>query len=279
MKFLFCNIGWMEHYNGLNKNDSIQGGGAFVAEEGRGHEVCNFSEDKGFVYGYVEPTGKPNQKQINIERLGADKTDEYINGITVIWTANHPDGGTVITGWYKNATVYKDYKKLKKIPLLYKKNYINGFRIKADSKDVKLLPIDERTFEIPRRVKGGMGQSNVWFADTTESTSLLKEISKLLKGKMGRKKSRSKKTDPERNAKVEKSAINLTTKYFEDIGYIVDSVEKDNVGWDLEANRKKNLLKIEVKGLSGDIVNIELTSNEYKAFSKKKEIIGFVLFT
>lgn len=59
---LFCNIGWMENYNGID-GDSIARGGAYN-QHSVGHEVCNFSDNNGTLYGYVQPTG-----QIKIEKL------------------------------------------------------------------------------------------------------------------------------------------------------------------------------------------------------------------
>ena len=263
MAFIFCNIGWMEHYKGQSAHDKIKGGGAYVAKEGRGHEVCNFAGDGKYFYGYVQPTGE----QIKIERLGADKSDEQLAGVTVIWTASSPAGGTVIVGWYKDATVYRHLQQFKKIPALHDKNGIEGYRVMAGTGDVRLLPIDERTFEIPRRVKGGIGQANVWYADAPESMELLGDVKNYLEGQVRIAKGhRTKKTDPEKNARVEMVAIRTVTDYFENYGYEVDSVEKDNVGWDLEAISGKNKLRIEVKGLSGSGLAVELTPNEYVAF-------------
>ena len=51
MRILFCNIGWMEKYQGLTDNDQISGGGSFVSEKGMGHEVCNFHSTNERVYG------------------------------------------------------------------------------------------------------------------------------------------------------------------------------------------------------------------------------------
>ena len=105
MRCLFCNIGWMEHYKGKTSNDQISGGGSYVAEEGRGHEVCNFAPYRNKVYGFVRPTGE----KIDINNLDAGSQDESISNITVIWTARRPEGGTVVVGWYKNATVYRHF--------------------------------------------------------------------------------------------------------------------------------------------------------------------------
>ena len=75
MKFVFFNIGWMERYKGLQDGDEIIGGGSYVKIEGCGHEVCNFAEVNGTLYGYVQPPGS----QIDIDRLGAQPDDDEIS--------------------------------------------------------------------------------------------------------------------------------------------------------------------------------------------------------
>jgi hypothetical protein len=77
--------------------------------------------------------------------------------------------------------------------------------------------------------------------------------------------------DPHRKKQVEQNAVNLTIRHYQQQGYVVDSVELDNVGWDLEAIRDPVLLRIEVKGLSGQAINIELTPNEYDKMGQYKE--------
>ncbi|MBJ7882323.1 protein NO VEIN domain-containing protein [Gelidibacter salicanalis] len=69
---------------------------------------------------------------------------------------------------------------------------------------------------------------------------------------------------------VEISAVEKTIKHFEELDYIVISKEKDNVGWDLEASNDKETLLLEVKGLSGKIVSIELSPNEYQKSNEYK---------
>lgn len=77
--------------------------------------------------------------------------------------------------------------------------------------------------------------------------------------------------DPNKRQKVEQNAIELTTKHYEDLGYSVVSVEKDNIGWDLEATLSGKLLRIEVKGLSQKELLIELTPNEYDKMKRYKD--------
>ncbi len=270
MKTLFCNIGWMESYKGQSPSDQIQGGGSYVQEKGMGHEVCNFAVHQDTVYGYVQPPkakGQPGEGQIRIERIGGDQAD-FVTNVLVVWTATRPGGGTVVVGWYKNATVYRYYQEFQNTPALHEKNDLRGYRIKAKSKDAVLLPVDQRISEVPRQVKGGMGQANVWFADSPDSAYTLSRVRALVAGKRIKKKGlRSRTTDPEHNAKVEKAAVQRTRNYFEKLGYRVESVEKDNVGWDLKATSGKTALRIEVKGLSGTLPVGELTPNEFNAFS------------
>jgi len=55
----------------------------------------------------------------------------------------------------------------------------------------------------------------------------------------------------------------VVTQHFSGCGFRVASVERDNVGWDLVATRENLFLLLEVKGLSGHAVCVELTPNEY----------------
>jgi hypothetical protein len=269
MTILFCNIGWMERYQGLRSGCQISGGGAYVKKEGRGLEVCNFSPDKENLYGYVKTPGK----KIDIDRIGANNNTDFIDGVTVVWTATRPTGDTVIVGWYKDATVFRNYQKFDKAPTAQSQNDIDGYWIKASFSKATLLPIDFRVFEIPRGVKGSIGKSNIWYADSQESNELIKEVRALIaaEGKTAASKSkRGKAQDQEKKAKVEKAAIRACCTHFESLGYDVVSVEKDNIGWDLVATSGKSSLRIEVKGLSGTVFSIELTPNEYNAFTRQE---------
>lgn len=260
----------MESYEGQSTEDQIQGGGSYVQEEGMGHEVCNFAAHRGIVYGYVQPpkaNRQPGAGQIRIERIGEDQSD-LVTNVLVIWTATRPEGGTVVVGWYKDAIVYRYFQTFQNPPALHKTNKLKGYRVKAKKQNAVLLPIDQRTLEIPRRVKGGMGQSNIWFADSPDSADTVSGVRAIVGGKRTRPKGpRSRTTDPEHNAKVEKAAVRKVRTHFERLGYRVESVERDNVGWDLEASAGRVTLRIEVKGLSGLSPVAELTPNEFNAFS------------
>ncbi|TDR32140.1 HNH endonuclease [Hydromonas duriensis] len=170
MTLLFCNVGWMKNYKGINDDGSIEWGGAYN-KHSTGLEVCNFSDNKGVLYGHVQPRG-----QIKIERLGASKEDNFVSGVTVVWTARAESGGTVVIGWYKNATVYRNVQTIHEPSELQKKNGVNSYRIRALASKAVLLPIKRRELIIPRGVKGGIGKSNVWFADAEESKELVENV-------------------------------------------------------------------------------------------------------
>jgi len=276
----------MESYQGNKKSDQISGGGSYVTEEGMGHEVCNFHNHRGKVYGYVQPARgqrSASAGSIKLENIvggGASRTDESVENVLVIWTATRPEGGTVVIGWYIDATVFRDYQYFGSAPALHTRNGLEGYRIQAKSENAKLLPVDERTIQIPRQTKGGMGQSNVWYGDSKFGRDIATEVKALSKGK--RKSKTTKKprnTDPEHNSKVEKAAVNFVWEYYEGLGYSLSSVEKDNAGWDLVASQNRTKLRIEVKGLSGGTPNIELSPNEYKAFSANHRNYRLALVT
>ncbi len=172
MAYLFCNVGWMEYYRGQDDNDNISGGGLHVDIEGHGFEVCNFAPYENQIYGYVRPPGP----RIDINRLGAGTNDDFITNVNVIWTATHSERGRVVVGWYKNATVYRGYQKFDIVPLFHKANHITGYRIVAEESNCELLPIERRTFQIPTRVEGGMGQANVWYADRPRGKATIKDL-------------------------------------------------------------------------------------------------------
>lgn len=163
----------MSRYNGID-GDSIERGGKYN-QHSIGHEVCNFSNNAGTLYGYVQPTG-----QIKLEKLGAGKKDNFVRGITVVWTAGPASGGTVVVGWYNDATVYREAQTIEEPSAIQTANGVSSYRIKAPADKAVLLPVEQRELIIPRAVKGGIGQSNVWFADKKESREIVSRVITLI---------------------------------------------------------------------------------------------------
>ncbi|RPJ97419.1 hypothetical protein CW357_00045 [Rummeliibacillus sp. TYF005] len=234
---IFLNTAWMERYEGLLGNDKeIHGGGSYVEEYGYGHEIFNFKKISDKVYGYAQPSGYNN-----LQRLGASEDDEFIDDVLVIFTATHKNGGTYIVGWYKNARFFKDYQNTNLSERKFRNEYI-GYYAVANADNATLLSIDERfSFPIiPRRVKGGMGQSNVWYADSPEMEDFKKEILRHIERYEKKKSIRRRlpifrQTDAELRKKIENIAIREVTREYSERGFTVTSVESENLGWDLEA--------------------------------------------
>lgn len=279
-KIIFFNTAWMHFYNGVS-NDSITGGGKQVERQGWGGEILNFKVFRGHVYGYVQPKidkKHNNECTVKIERLGGSLEDEKIDGVTVVWTATDPEnGGTYIVGWYRNATVYRYSQKAPTHSNRRYKKISLDFYATAKSKDSKLLSIDERNLLVRRAQRNWMGQSNVWYAENnSEFVEIVKKY--ILTGGTPNKirkeikpSYKPRQRDLLKKIKVETKAIELVTDHYTTLGYKVGSVERDNIGWDLEAVNEKKELKLEVKGLSGRTIVIELTPNEYNNLKLHKK--------
>lgn len=177
MRMLFCNIGWAKHYDG-RPGDLPRRGGSYN-NENIGHEICNFAPYQGKVFGYVQVK---DRGQIRIERLGASKDAESVDGITVVWTAAPDGGGTAIVGWYKNATVYRHRQLLASRSKRHEKNNISVYRVVAYEKDAELLSIDDRYDLMIPRGKGGIGQSPIWYADRPENKATVERVAAYIQG-------------------------------------------------------------------------------------------------
>lgn len=174
-KVIFFNIGWMNYYQGITDKDSLEKGGKFPNKNGYGYEIFNFLPFNGRMYGYVQPGGKDDyfSRSINIDNLGAPKQNS-VDNILSVWLASHPEkGGTWVIGWYENSTVYRTYQQA---PINSNRSFGDsrfqfGYWVTAKEEDCVCLPVDERTLQAPRG-KNGIGQSNVWYAQSQENITI-----------------------------------------------------------------------------------------------------------
>lgn len=161
----FCNIGWMSRYEGLEgKADELLGGGRYPREHGKGGEVCNFvSVDGGYVHGHVETIRGTKDRKINLEPLGGNNKTASISGITVVWTAPHPQkGGRRIVGWYRNATVFRERQSFENHPSSqHEADQLENFRIQALAKDAQCLDEKHRNLRLAHG-PGWLGQTQWW---------------------------------------------------------------------------------------------------------------------
>lgn len=270
---VFLKITWMRSYKGL-RNDSSFGGGEFIKLHGWGHELFNFAPKNGKCFG-----NKSGGKSININKLGADEQDDRIKNVTVVFTAPNKHGGVYMVGWYKNATLFRNSQKQTRTFRGEKLEYF----AECKENDAILLSEDERILPIPTG-KNGMGQANVWYAENRKEflkkvrDYIFKGINPIAKKKASRR-GRPFQVDSIKRKKIENAAIRHIYNYYDDLGYRIKSVEDENFGWDLEATKGKITLLLEVKGLSGSEINLELTANEYTQLKRYKKYFRLCVVT
>lgn len=288
-RILVCNVGWMARYQGLVRQpDCIVGGGKWVMENKRGGESCNFlPTPSGNVFGHFETIKGEIDRAVSIGKLDAKDDSEQIDHIDVVWVATNPNGeGRRVAGYYRDATVYRRRQVHGKPPTKqHKLDQVGSYMVSAKAANVRCLALEERTIALGRP-PGWIGQVNWWFPECSDHPGVPAFVAKVrallashntMSGSNGAgKKKQQRSTDPDRNALVEESAIAMVTKHYS--GNDVRSVERDNVGWDLEIYQKgaqlksEPVLRIEVKGLSGLEVVVGVTPNEY--YSVKQHVAG-----
>jgi len=210
---------------------------------------------------------------ININRL--DPTaEEQTDGVLVVWRARS-SRGSVIVGWYKNATVFRKLQ----APLQGRwfqrrgKTISPEWIIKANSADSFLVPPDQRFFTVPVSNKGFGSRTFVSFLDSNRrevadfKERLLQYITEAEAGHYpSPKRGSTPQVDQTPKLLIERAAIDSAARYYGDRGYDVVSVEKENVGYDLEATCGGEILLIEVKGTAHHDggVTVNLSPNEYR---------------
>jgi len=275
---LFINTGWQIRYQGPAADDPTLGGFGHLRDHTHGNEAWNFAPYHGQIYGYV-----PRESSIKLERLGASKQDATLPGVTVVWLARDPSHGqTVIVGWYTNATVHRASGD---ISIDRAGGHQVAPQIVTDADSATLLKYDQRTFPIPtKKEKGCLGQAPVWYGkDDAFRNSVRAFIAR--NGRRdptsAQKKGTKRKNDPERNKMIEVAAVQFATLYYESIEggeRTVHSVEKDDCGWDLNAQGDNDCLKVEVKGVSAERCGAELTHNEFTAMCSREHRAHYVVF-
>ena len=286
-KMIFFHIGWMKWYRGPKDDDPTRGPHRHLQDNTFGHECFNFLPRDGSCYGYV-PSG------INLANLGASRNAGFVDDVVCVWIARDPERQViVVVGWYTAARVFgSSNHRIRPSGNRLDRQDVE-YRAVAREAGCSLIPVTRRTFAVPTRygMKGGLGQSTVWYGGTAGLRGRVWQYIRNWEERKAGKKRRStsagsprggRNTDPEQRKSIETRAVGMATDFFSsrDGGaYRVVSRETDNLGWDLEASRPgKATLLIEVKGLSGENVSVELTPNEYRQMTSKRHRDNYVLF-
>jgi len=184
-KMVFFNIAWMKYYRGVTSDDTPKRGGEYVEEKGFGSEVYNFQPYNSKMYGFVEAGWNDGELlcNININKLGAHRGDDRVSGILVVWVARHGDHpGTVVVGWYENAIIHRERQNA---PLGANRKLPDGedaiYFAEADQQNCRLIPSNARNFNIQRARKGGIGQKNIWYANSQFGKKVKTEILEYIK--------------------------------------------------------------------------------------------------
>lgn len=198
-RIVFCNIAWMERYQGLRGDIVPQSGGAYVAKYHEAGEAINFlpftvSEADGapekvcYLGSYETKTRGETNNQTRIERIRGctlRRTQNHAEHVTVVWCAKNPKDtlGTRVVGWYEDATVWRYYQILP-IDEEDGSTWERWFNVQAPVDKGVLLPVEERNeprWRIPRHktrasVPFGFGQANIWYASEPEADAFVERI-------------------------------------------------------------------------------------------------------
>ena len=142
--------------------DTWYGSHKHPIKTGEAGEAWNFTRTRGgLVYGYVQ---NAHERRLNINRLGAHRTADRVEGVTVAWCSRRPqDGQLTIHGWYENAIVSREH--FNRPDGKRFGSWVISAYFMAAADDAHLLPPDERLHIVPSHEKGTMGQTDILYVD------------------------------------------------------------------------------------------------------------------
>lgn len=319
-RVLFARISYMDEYQGPVNGLKPMGGGQYN-EDHIGSEASNYLDINGKIYGYFQPS--PKSQSINLERIdpkihGADKLEnvlviffaplpkEFANKISSAYMKS----SSVIVGWYKNATVFRDCQYIDREVAGVSQN---SYYIEALTEDTFLLPVEQRVFSIGHGIKGkkknNPGQSNSfyifdenlqmkdinlienrWISDAVKYVNaytgpLLKnDIDRLEQDLVNsqfksQRKGAGFQTNTEVRLLIEDYAMIVTKEKLEQMGYQV-KLEDDrgqkicsNSSYDMLAYKDDQEYFVEVKGTQLDGSQVIFTRNEVQLYEEYKNKI------
>lgn len=298
-RLLFARAGWMRFYNGPMPGDERPIGDAAYIQDNIGGEVYNFHQVEGNLYGFIRPPAR--RYEVNLRRIDNNISDEakQLDKVLVVFVATRRGIGQVIVGWYSDAVVFRQYQENSPgIP--------EGFRhfCWAEAKNCVLLPVANRTFEIPR-ARGGMVQANVryalqqngqpdnaeWmhdalvFIENYNGSNLLaepwadadEEGAAAIEAARAQSQGRGFADTPEARKAIEDLAMAAATQYFSDKNFVVEDVSARE-RYDLLCTQNEIELHVEVKGTTTAGETIIVTYNEVEhAQAQRNRCALFVL--
>lgn len=174
-RVVFINLTEMDEYNGLE--DNLKGGGAFIEQNGYGHEVYNFKNDNSKCYGYTPPYSKINLSRIS-KAINHDALGGYIDDVLVVFTCSRENGGRIICGFYQHARVYAEPvgdNRSSRVIDINGQTIFAEYNIVCDVDNAILINRKDRKKHLPRssgKNDAGHGQHPVWYADDPKCAKL-----------------------------------------------------------------------------------------------------------
>jgi hypothetical protein len=286
----------MRSYQGISPDDPKLSGGGKYNETHEGLESRNFLEVNGKLFGFVQPP--LSTQAISLERISPDASGHSLAGVLVIMVAKRPEGGQMIVGWYRNATVFREQKHAN-IALLGKKRWHN---LEAGAADAVLLPEELRKHHIPVG-SGALGQSNVfyplnaqgkarahkWMSDAVRYVESYEASNSLADPTVDAQRAAVAEADAARSAaegqgyavsprerkSIEMLAMKKAMQHFRKHHSRVVDVSATH-SYDLHCGRAEGGLKVEVKGTTGSKGAFFVTRAE-AALAKKEPVTLFLL--
>lgn len=278
---LVFRVGDMEAYDGPGP---IRHGGSYPETTGDAGEMWNFLPEPGSGrnYGYVMTRDFAG---IDLNRLtpkanGRWEENDELQNVDVVFIARGKNGRQVVVGWYIDATVF--HKAYRTRPIPYARRYKNWKRLRylceVASENATLLRENKREFPVPyapAHGKGYPGQANVWYPPhSKQGSAVASEIRRYIQthtrgkllssGHLNRGRGWQSHLDKATILKIEEASMKATEKHFCKKGFKIKRVHTDCRGWDLEARKDQTFLQLEVKGHRGEVIQFELTPNEYE---------------
>lgn len=289
-RVLFTRIGSMTYYAGPQPGDERPRGGGAYNKKNLGHELFNFANFGGRLYGFV----RAKSGHVDLARIdpsaGSAKT---LDDVLVIFVARQH-----IVGWYRQATVHADTAPLpgsaakemrSRLQQAKVRNFeLLGYRFEADAGGATLLPTGERKLKMPGNVKGGFGQSNVRYQFRRDGTRynspwMQKAIQYVMKydkanllhtpeaeanaaeaATVAQERAAGFQSNPRIRRLIEDYAMKAAQKELEKRGYSEFQDTSATKPYDLVCRRDGEAFFVEVKGTQTAGSAILLTKNEVK---------------
>lgn len=290
-RVIFVRIGWMKNYQGPSSGDPRPEAGGKWNRKNIGAESFNFQPIDGKCYGYFKPPGKNDDVDLSLIDPAHSDGDELPH-TKIIWVARKPDGGQVVVGWYRDATLLHTLRRFP--PQTSQANRV--YNCYCEVPNAQLLPVTERTWTVPRG-RNSIGQRNIFYPLDSEGKlrlrgSHLRWAIEILRKVDAYDVSHSREpaiatetssvaegqgfvVDSTLRRAIEEHAMKVATAHFKHAGYRVDDQHARN-SYDLLITRNGHRRHVEVKGTQTDGKTVIVTPSEVRS-ARRNDTILFIL--